>query len=272
MRPEDFDKTRYNMGSRQEVALFADTVVATVDRWVRGGMPRTQISDSGKTEENARYIYNASDVFVWYRTKGPGSKFERRSKPVTGQSALEFSEDEDAMLVGPVTPAQERYRHWKAKLAELEYGKKSAALVPVEDMQTVVSALAAHIRAAGEQLGVRFGPEAQRLLNDSLDEFCQMASDHLSGAVQIDNDNDKGVDRSGQDPGSPPDGAMGGGRDLDTDGRAQGEAVPPQQASGEPDLVQRTGQRPVVAARGDGPDPERQDADGLRDTGSVPSV
>ena len=226
------------MGSRKEVALFAGVTVPCVDQWVRRGMPRVQIEDGGKSEDATRFIYNACDVFQWYRTKGPGSKYERRAKPVNGQSALEFGEDDEAMLVGPVTPAQERYRHWKAKFAELEYGKKSAALVPVEDMQTVVSALASHIRAAGEQLGVRFGPEAQRLLNDSLDEFCHMASDHLSGASQIDGGNDKDADRGGEDSGGPSDVAMGGRRDLDTDGRTQGEAFSAQQAPSEPDLVQ----------------------------------
>jgi hypothetical protein len=90
---------------------------------------------------------------------------------------------DDPMLAGDGSPALERYRLARAKLAELDFSQRCGQLVPVADFVGMLGPLSAILRGAGDELGIKYGADAQRLLNDSLDEFGRQVEERLSPLV-----------------------------------------------------------------------------------------
>jgi hypothetical protein len=236
-KPAGFDIRRFDLTSIEEVAKFADVAAQSVRYWLLKGMPRTQ---TGNGKLNA-CTYNAADIFRWYRTEGPGAPRRGSGSGGNGsQSLIPLGVDESELLSGPDTPALERFRLARARLSELEYERQKSTVVPIEEMVAEVSGLAGHLRKLGEQLGQHFGPDAQRMLNDALAEYRDMARKkfgNLAGPIAVGGD-DGGQDDSGGDVADrPSDEPVGGRGNLDTDWGAQGEAVFTQSSPGEPDLV-----------------------------------
>lgn len=81
------------------------------------------------------------------------------------------SDGDDPLLAGVNSPALERYREERAKLARLDRLEREGSLVERAALQELLAPLAAMLRAAGENLERQFGIEAAQLLNDVLDDF-----------------------------------------------------------------------------------------------------
>ena len=81
------------------------------------------------------------------------------------------ADSDDPLLDGGSegSPALEEYRRVRADIARRELAKLDRQLVPVADLQALLTDGAAVIRKAGESLGRKFGPEAQQILNEAVD-------------------------------------------------------------------------------------------------------
>lgn len=74
----------------------------------------------------------------------------------------------------PDSPALERYRLARARLTELELERRRDSLVSVAQIQAAIGFLGEILREAGGQLRQRFGPDAQAVIVESLDEAEQV--------------------------------------------------------------------------------------------------
>lgn len=77
---------------------------------------------------------------------------------------------DDPELSGGDSPALERYRDEKAKLARLDRLEREGVLVRADSIHDHLMSIAALIRSAGEQLRRQFGNDALAILSESLDE------------------------------------------------------------------------------------------------------
>ena len=270
--PEDFDATRFNLDSESQVCLFAG--VASLQNWLKHGMPRVKISKPGAKRDD--YTYNAAEIFRWYVHHGPGAKRRggQDGSPGEKQKIITFDEkdEEAALLSGPPTAALERLRTAKAQLAEIDVEERRKQSVPLSDLSADLVMIAGPLQRCGAELGRRFGPEAQKLLNDTLAEYLDSVRKKLARQTSTSETvSDRNGDVVCNVADSPPDQPMGGGGNLDSLGGTDGE-IQTQQPPSEPDLVQRTGQTPLVEDSGNSPDPVRKDGDGVCDSGLVPSV
>lgn len=232
-KPAGFDIRQFDLYTIEDVAKFADVAAQSVRYWLLKGMPRSQ------GENGSSATYNAAEVFRWYRTDGPGAP-RRGSGSNNSQQLISLGVDEGDLLSGPDTPALERFRLARARLSELEYERQKSTVVPIEEMVAEISGLAGHLRKLGEQLGQHFGPDAQRMLNDALAEYRDMARKkfgNLAGPVAVSGDDDGPDDPGGHVADRPADESVGGRGNLDSDRGAQREAVFAQQAPGEPNMV-----------------------------------
>lgn len=114
----------------------------TAMAWHRAGAP-------GK----CRHGYPVAETVAWARESGPWSP-----RPI----------DIPADMQGEPTEALERYRLAKAKLAERELRVLDRELVPASELHAVLSAAASRIKGCNQRLGREFGPDAQRILNESV--------------------------------------------------------------------------------------------------------
>lgn len=78
---------------------------------------------------------------------------------------------EDPLMKGHGSPALERYREARAKMAELDFQRESGQVVDVEAWRADASRLADILRRASEVLQAQFGPDAEKILQDALDEW-----------------------------------------------------------------------------------------------------
>lgn len=90
-------------------------------------------------------------------------------------------QDSDPLLSDGDSPALERYRLAKAKLAELDLEHRKGDLIDREKCRELMGRWSVIIRRMGERLGKRYGNDATLSVNDSLDE-CQKVVDGLKNA------------------------------------------------------------------------------------------
>lgn len=114
-----------------------------IQNWIAQGCPG----------EKGRYV--VAEMFEWARTQGPYRQFS----------------GEDAELEGGDSEWLERYREEKTLLARLERKQKEQQLVRVEDLIDPLMEGAAVVRSAGERIGRDYGPEAQAIVNEAVQEF-----------------------------------------------------------------------------------------------------
>lgn len=131
--------------SQAEVAAFFGVSPDTAKQWKRRGMP------GGKGR------YPLREIARWLRESGP---WKPHARPTV---------DADPMLAGPESPALERYREARAKLAELDLAERTKTLVDMAEMHEWLSDLARHLRRAGERIDRLCGPEPKRILDEALD-------------------------------------------------------------------------------------------------------
>ena len=84
---------------------------------------------------------------------------------------LAVPEDSDPLLAAGNSPALERYREEKAQLAHLDRIEREGHLIPRRLMHDLLTRAAAILRGVGETLARDCGPEAQRILDEGLDDF-----------------------------------------------------------------------------------------------------
>lgn len=78
--------------------------------------------------------------------------------------------DEDPMLAGSTSPALERFREERAKLARLDRLEREGKLLARDKVHDGLARIATILRGAGDTLQRQFGPDALELLNDALDD------------------------------------------------------------------------------------------------------
>lgn len=76
----------------------------------------------------------------------------------------------DPELSGGDSPALERYRDEKAKLARLDRLQREGELVRAADIEEMLNSFSSLIRSTGEQLRRQFGNDALQILDEALDE------------------------------------------------------------------------------------------------------
>ncbi len=89
------------------------------------------------------------------------------------------------------SPSLERYRHAKAKLAELDYEKACRTVLPVVEVRTAIVGMTGPLRRAGEELGRRFGADAQKVLNDAISSYAAALRRQFSDAGGEDDHDDQ---------------------------------------------------------------------------------
>ena len=80
------------------------------------------------------------------------------------------AEDDEMLGSGVPSPALERYREERAKLARLDRLERERVLVPRDEVREGLGRIAAIIRSAGEALQRQFGASAVDLLYEALDD------------------------------------------------------------------------------------------------------
>jgi len=149
---------------RVTLARLLDTNERMINKWLDVGMPRN--TDKGRT-------YNWFNVLPWIKARWLGKNIDEDGPPQTKKGA----------------DADERYRLAKAKLAEHQLAEKEGQIVQVELLRRQWESGIDVVRRAGENLGRRFGPEAQDMFNEALEEGARVAQE----AIGTDDD-DGGTD------------------------------------------------------------------------------
>ena len=88
----------------------------------------------------------------------------------TNSTRLNAPDSDDPMMAGVASPALERYRDERAKLARLERLQKEGLLLPRDPMHQLHGKMAAVIRSSGDKLLRDFGEEAYAILTEALDD------------------------------------------------------------------------------------------------------
>jgi len=81
-------------------------------------------------------------------------------------------EVDDTLLDGPSTPALERYRDEKAKLAKLERLERECELLPRDQVHAGLARIASLLRSAGEAIQ-KINPECYAILDEALADAAQ---------------------------------------------------------------------------------------------------
>lgn len=89
-------------------------------------------------------------------------------------------EGDELLESGPLSPALERYREERAKMARLDRLAREGKLLPRDEVRDGLLQVAMLIRQAGETLGRQFGPEARQIVEEGLDG-CQREIDRMFG-------------------------------------------------------------------------------------------
>lgn len=89
---------------------------------------------------------------------------------VAQQRELARAVVDDPMLAGADSPALERYRALRAEMVERDLRERDRELLPAEHAEDLVNIVVGRVRACGEQLTLRFGNDAQAILDEALDD------------------------------------------------------------------------------------------------------
>ena len=104
-------------------------------------------------------------------------------------NAQKLARDEDDLLAGGGSPALERYREERAKLARLERLERQSRLLPRNEVREALGRIAAVLRAAGDALQRQFGAAAVEILYEALDDAQRELDQSLGEAGSGEQDN-----------------------------------------------------------------------------------
>ena len=119
--------------TQRDVARFFSWNEANLNRYRHQGFP------------GSRHNYDLSAIYRWLESRKTKGTFE-----------------EDPL---------DLYRKEKARLATLNRLERESVLVSVENIQAVLSRLAAMLKQCGEYLERSFGPDAREAIEDVLTDF-----------------------------------------------------------------------------------------------------
>jgi hypothetical protein len=85
-------------------------------------------------------------------------------------NAAKLAREDDPLLLGGSSPALERYREERAKIARLDRLERERQLLPRDEVRESWGRMAAILRGAGDTLQRQFGAEAVEILNEALDD------------------------------------------------------------------------------------------------------
>ena len=103
-------------------------------------------------------------------------------------SAIEM--DEDPAFAGGDSEWLEKYRKEKTLMARLERLEREGSLVRLDRTREGMSIFAGHIRDATEVLRRQYGPDAQRILDDHLNNALRDTLDHFGSLDDKPDDSD----------------------------------------------------------------------------------
>ncbi len=86
------------------------------------------------------------------------------------RKGINLGDPGDHLMSGESTEALERYRHWKANIAELDFREKKRQLVDYGQVEYLLTRAAIHYRNACSQLERRFGSDAADILRAAIEE------------------------------------------------------------------------------------------------------
>lgn len=102
--------------------------------------------------------YHLDKIVQWLRKEGPWRIRTAGPDDPTG----------DPLLTGGTSPALERYREQRARLAEMDVEAREKSLLPREKIREVFIRMSVLMRQAGEQLLRQYGEGAYRILEDAI--------------------------------------------------------------------------------------------------------
>lgn len=102
-------------------------------------------------------------------------------------NARRFIDDDDDLLNGNVSsPALERYREERAKLARLDRLEREQKLIPRDEIRQGLGQVAAILRTAGDVLQRQYGNGAVEILNEALDDAVEAIAQLCGDAADND--------------------------------------------------------------------------------------
>ena len=87
--------------------------------------------------------------------------------------------DDDPLMSGNDSPALEQYRKAKAEHAELDLAERRGELMPVDRTREGMAIFAGHIRNATEVLRRQYGPDAQTILEEHINDALRDVLDYF---------------------------------------------------------------------------------------------
>jgi hypothetical protein len=110
---------------------------------------------------------------------------------LAAQGSKLLAEDDEAMQ-GEVTPALEKWREEKWRLARLDRQEREGLLLPRDVVHSYLQKFASQLREQGEFLQREYGPDALEAWNERLDTIERSAAELLDGMEPAEEDGDQG--------------------------------------------------------------------------------
>lgn len=118
--------------------------------------------------------------------------FFRSLRDFFGRYGRQLAQWDDDLLGGENSPALERYREEKAKLARLDRLERERNLLPRSQVHDVLTRMASLLRGAGDTLQRQFGPDALGVLHEALDDVDRELTEFLGDTHGDDVDGSEG--------------------------------------------------------------------------------
>jgi hypothetical protein len=119
--------------------------------------------------------YDLAEINNWRRERERSKQREHEdaARAAAAQALSSAGDDMDAqdaaMLAAGVSPALERYREERARIAKFQRQQMERDLLPRDAVHQNLARIASLLRGAGEQLQRDCGPEAATILEDALE-------------------------------------------------------------------------------------------------------
>jgi hypothetical protein len=112
----------------------------------------------------------------------------RRIHDFLAENAHKLAREDDVLLQGAPSPALEKYREERAKIARLERLEREGKLLPRHQIREFLARVATLIRDAGERVDRQYGAAAAAILYEALDEAQREIERTLGGGQEADAD------------------------------------------------------------------------------------
>jgi len=172
------DEERLTETNYAGVARILGISVRNFQHYMAQGCPGRPASSSKQDG-----IFFLPEIIQWCKTNVWKSK-----------QRIEVDEFGDPMVpVGDPnsSPALEKYREWRARLAELDYYARKEKLIDVTKVHTALVGIAQSLRLAGEQMKREHGNGPVEILNDALRDMEEQIAEHFEACLAEENSEDQ---------------------------------------------------------------------------------